>query len=88
MKLEDLIVTYVHNPSEDLKNIIDSKVKTMSSIKIFSALSKIKEEAEHDETNRNQYYEIISEVLEALKKNDATNYVVNENNRLSPVQKK
>lgn len=88
MELEELIITYVHNPSEEIRAIIDSKVENRSVLKIMNSLKKVKIIADNESLYKNDYYKIIDEIINKLIKYKPENYKLDESGRLKPVSKK
>ena len=88
MSLDDMIISYVNNPSDKLEKDINEKLEKVSSISIFNTLNNINEVAKTDEKNKVKYMEISKKILEFVKTKDSVNYEVDEFGRLKVAQKK
>ena len=88
MELEELIITYIHNPSEEIRAIIDSKIEKRSVLKIMASLKKVKLIADKDSQYKDDYYKIIEEIINKIKNYKPDDYKLDESGRLRPISKK
>lgn len=80
MELTELIINYINNPTEELKENFERTKKTSSSINLVYTITKLNDiiEIEEDETKKDSLIQIQKELVSSLKDEPDNNYIFDE----------